>query len=182
MKQTNERAVIRLLHAPTGQYIDFHIAETAVPSVHYMNQRAFKEREKLDAYLEKHEIDLDKMYSADVKRKEGAQAGTLAPEHLRKIGEMNSKIIKLKMDAVSSILEPAAGLPEDFDSKRELIEQCISGAEVIPAIMDFFSKHSGSTTTLPAHSPRPIQILDRNGEEWESAITKALQEKDSSSA
>lgn len=164
MKETNERAVIQLLHAPTGEYVDWLISEQAVPSVHMINTHVEELREEMNAYMEKHDIDFEKEGTSE----------TLSPEQIKEISRINRKIIKLKLDALSSILSPKEAIPAGYDNRREFLEQCISSQEVIPAIMDFFSRHSGNSTGLQEDSPPPIRILDRNGEEWESPISKAL--------
>lgn len=163
MKETNERAVIQLLHAPTSEYVDWLISDQAVPSVHFINQRVEDLRQELNKYIEKHGIDFKNNDDA------------IDDEHLFEISRINKKIVKLKLDALSSILTPKDAIPAEYENRREFIEQCISGPEVIPVIMDFFSKHSASSTASPEDSRPRIKITDRNGVEWESPISKALQ-------
>lgn len=183
MKATNEKAVIQLLHAPTGEYVDWLVRDTAVPSVYFIDQRVADLREQMDVYIEDHKIDLDspspKPSKAD--KDPDDESTSLSAKHFKRINEFNRKIVKLKLDALSSILTPAKTIPAEYDSSREFLEQCISGPEVIPAIMDFFWKHTGNSTELPVDSRPPIRIVDRNGEEWESPVTRALRKSKPSS-
>lgn len=153
MKPTNDRAIIRLIHMPTGHSVDWVISRAVMPSVHYINDRVDTLRDELNSYLEAHHIDLDKQKPA--------------PEHVLQINRMNTEIMRLKMDALSCVLDTKDPLPARFSSKREYLEQCIGSYAVISGIMDFFSKLSISTIALPEGSPNLVQFLKANGEPWE---------------
>lgn len=153
MKQTNDKAVIRLPHLPTGKYIDWEVSRNVVPSVHYISQRADKLRDELTAYIDKHGIDLETL--KDV-------------EHIANVDKLTAKIINLRLDALSCILDPCDGMPEKYESKREFLEQCIVRTDVINTILNFFFKHSASFTGSQEDLAfQPIQILNQNREPWD---------------
>lgn len=161
MKETNERAVIQLLHGPTSEYVDFYISEEATTSVIYIEDSITKLRKPLTDLLTKMKSD---------------EAEGLSKQEYKKIDEISAKIHTLRMDELEIILTPKDGIPGEYDNDlREYLEDCVPGLEVINAIVDFFWKQLGSTTELHEDSRPPIRILDRNGDEWESPISKALQ-------
>lgn len=172
MKQTNDRALLKLLHAPTGEYTQWIISENSTPAVHYINERVTELQKKQQAYFETHGIDPSKPGWTD----------SLDDEQVEKITSMSSQINRLKMDALCSILEPKEEIPEEYANKREYLEQCISDYSVIPAIMDFFSEYSASSTGSHKPSRPPILIETESGQPWNSGSMKDSPTGTSSSA
>lgn len=167
MKQTNDKAIIRLMHMPTGNYVDWEISSHAVPAVNYIQSRVEKKREQLDTYIDEHDIDLkDKNADTD-------------PDQVIEISRMNGEIISLKMDALACILEPKQDLPDGTD-KREYLEECIGSYEMITEIMNFFSEHFVSTIKSHGRSRPLLQILDEKGNPWQEENTKDSKEETSS--
>lgn len=167
MKQTNDKAILRLTHMPTGEPFDWQFADHAVPAVHYIQKRVEEKREQLNDYLDKHDIDLQD------------ENDDTPSEKVLEVSKLNGEIINLKIDALSCILEPKDELPEGRD-KRHYIEECIGSYGVIDKIMDFFSEHFGSSIWSRDRSRRHFQILDAEGNPWHSNNTKDSDEETSS--
>lgn len=170
MKPTNDRAIIRLMHMPTGTYTDWAMSRHAVPSVHYLEKRAGKVRAQMDAWMQKEGI-----------KRGDIQARSLSAEQLDQMSSFNEQIMALEMDALACVLEPRGELPEGYPGKREYLEECVPGYEVIQEIMDFFWEHFGSSISSAGDSRPTLQILDEAGNPWHSPNTKASAPKTSSS-
>lgn len=169
MKQTNDKAVFRLVHMPTGREVDWVMSRFAVPAVNYIEDRIDKVREEYLTWMEKQGIDLKKNQD-------------LSSDDALKVHEYTQKIIQLKMDAVSCVLDlhSKESLPDDYANKREYLEDCMGELSIINEILTFFLEHYGNTISQQGQSRQLLQILDQKGNPWPSNDMKQSEEKTSS--
>jgi hypothetical protein len=157
MKPTNETVTIELEHAPTGEIFTWAFSDHSVPARAYLDMRAEKLREQFQALMKEHDVPTNEDDLPDY--------GKIEDDALvQQFADINRKILNIQMDSLASILSPAAPLPEGYENKRELLEECISSYEIIPAILHFFSQRSASSTPSPADGIRGITFLKANGE------------------
>lgn len=161
MKQTSDKAIFRLLHMPTSESVDWVMSRHAVPAVDYLEERIDIKRKEYLEYLEVEEIDLQKNPDMDA-------------DTAIKIHNYSREIIRLKMDALSCVLDlhETESVPDGYANKREYLEDCIGELGIIQEMLNFFSEHYGNSISRPEPSQPYLQILDQAGKPWESNSTK----------
>lgn len=157
MKPTNEAVIIQLRHMASGREIAWQMSPHAVPAVYYIDERIEELRASHAGIVEQHDLPKTEQGTVDIFKVEDDAI-------IEQLSAINKKIMKLKIDALVSVLDPVEDLPEGYDTKRDLIEECIGSHEVIPTIMGFFSKHSASTISSAGRGSSLIRFEKPGGE------------------
>ena len=155
MKELNDSKIILLDHAITGERVKWRMSSDAKASTQLIIERADAYSQELNAYAKKHDLPKNDEGTID-------QAALKGSEHVNKVNELITKSIQQRIKAIATVLEPVDGLPEET-SKLHYLEECIDDYRAINAILDFFFKHIGSSTTPP--EPYSLTTLDSAGNE-----------------